>query len=264
MTSPPTATLWSMNQSPASSRAIMPSVPLVFVRSTSQKGSGWVVNDTSIVTNEHVVHGGQATDIFCLFPDGRKVAVSRIVAADALVDLAVLELAAPVNAPPIPVSLTSPQIGAQICAWGFPLAYDGPAPLLTVGYVAGIEALTPLGSSQLRRRLVLNAALNPGNSGGPVMCWGQTSLVAVSVSKHAPIDPFLLSAISALASNRTGVVFNATDAAGNQLRFVESQLVADVLTYFRSMTQVVIGEAIPADDIVKFLAAHNVVHTTAV
>jgi hypothetical protein len=50
--------------------------------------------------------------------------------------------------------------------------------------------------------------------------------------------------------SKSGVVFTATDGQGKTRNFVESQLVADVLKYFRSMTRVVIGEAIPANDVI--------------
>jgi S1-C subfamily serine protease len=129
---------------------------------------------------------------------------------------------------------------------------------MTVGYVAGFEARTVVLGAAPQQRLVLNAALNPGNSGGPVFAWQESSVRGIAVSKHAPISPFLQSAIDALASNQTGVVFTGTDAQGNPINFVESQLVADILKYFRSMTQVVIGEAIPIADIASFLSSNSI------
>lgn len=41
-------------------------------------------------------------------------------------------------------------------------------------------------------------------------------------------------------------------------QFVESQVVAEILQYFRNMTQVVIGEAIAAEDVIAFLDRHGV------
>jgi hypothetical protein len=129
---------------------------------------------------------------------------------------------------------------------------------MIVGYIAGFEARTLRAGAASQQRLVLNAAVNPGNSGGPVLQWGESSVRGVVVSKHAPITPFLQSAIDALAGNQSGVVFTATDSQGNTHTFVESQLVADVLKYFRSMTQAVIGEAIPATDLISFLSSSKV------
>jgi len=106
--------------------------------------------------------------------------------------------------------------------------------------------------------LVLNAALNPGNSGGPVFAWGEQSVRGVAVTKHAPISQYLQSAIDALKNNSSGIVFTATDGQGNTTTFVESQIVARILQYFRDMTQVVIGEAIAAEDVIAFLDKNSV------
>jgi hypothetical protein len=58
-----------------------------------------------------------------------------------------------------------------------------------------------------------------------------------------------------MANNKSGVVYTGTDATGKPLQMVESQLVADILTYFRDLTQVMIGEAISAETISSFLKA---------
>lgn len=92
--------------------------------------------------------------------------------------------------------------------------------------------------------------------------WQEASVRAVAVSKHAPITAFLPNAINALANNDSGIVFEVTDSQGNKITFVESQLVADILKYFRSMTQVVIGEAIPISDVAAFLTATGISWTS--
>ena len=95
------------------------------------------------------------------------------------------------------------------------------------------------------------------------MAWAESTVRGVAVSKHAPISRSLQSAIDALANNTSGIVFTATDGQGNTKTFVESQLVADILKYFRSMTQVVIGEAITAHDVAAFLSANKLSWTPA-
>jgi S1-C subfamily serine protease len=149
---------------------------------------------------------------------------------------------------PLPIDVSPLAIGTEVAVWGHPLGYNGPAPLLTAGYLAGFND-----HGTGFRRLVINAAINPGNSGGPIVAMGMGSVRGVAVSKHAPIHQSLLSAIEALRANTSGIVFHATDAAGKSVAFVESQLVAELLMHFRDMTQVVIGEAIEAADVVRFL-----------
>lgn len=259
----PIATQWLHGSAPLFAKHAIDGVGMVVVQSKGSKGTGWLVAERLLVTNEHVIRGGTPGTILVHFPDGNAQSVSRIAAVDASLDLAVIELTASPGLTPLKIATTPLALGTQIYTLGFPLAYDGPAPLLTVGYVAGFEARTLTAGAAPQQRLVLNAALNPGNSGGPVLEWQQSSMRGVAVTKHAPISSFLQSAIDALANNQSGVTFSATDPQGKTHTFVESQLVADVLKYFRSMTQVVIGEAIPAVDVASFLTANGVSWTSA-
>ncbi|MBI4528106.1 MAG: trypsin-like peptidase domain-containing protein [Deltaproteobacteria bacterium] len=254
----PVATQWLHGAAPPYAQQPIDAVAMIVVQPTGSKGTGWLVADRMLVTNEHVIRGGAPASIVARFPDGSAHGVLKIVAVDASTDLAVLELQSPPGVGSLKIDAAPVSVGTQIYALGFPLAYNGPAPLMIVGYIAGFEARTLTAGAAPQQRLVLNAALNPGNSGGPVLRWGESSVRGVVVSKHAPITPFLQSAIDALAGNQSGVVFTATDGQGKTHTFVESQLVADVLKYFRSMTQVVIGEAIPASDLISFLSSNKV------
>ena len=107
--------------------------------------------------------------------------------------------------------------------------------------------------TKILKRLVVNGAFNPGNSGGPLFRSNDNKVIGIVVSKHAPITRFHESALKALAENQTGVVFTATDERGNKKTFVESQIVADLLFYFRKLTQVMIGEAISVSELKNFL-----------
>jgi S1-C subfamily serine protease len=258
MSNVPVATQWFHSASPPFVQQPIDAVAMVVVQSTGSKGTGWLVADRFLITNEHVIRNGTPGTILARFPDGSIHTVIRIAAQDSLLDLAVLELQQPAPATPLRLDMTSLTIGVQIYALGYPLAYNGPAPLMTVGYVAGFEARAVAVGAAPQQRLVLNAALNPGNSGGPVFAWQESSVRGIAVSKHAPISPYLQSAIDVLASNQNGLIFTGTDAQGNPISFAESQLVADILKYFRSMTQVVIGEAIPIADVASFLSSNSI------
>jgi S1-C subfamily serine protease len=253
----PIATQWTLNATAALPSQVVLSVVLVVTTSTGQKGTGWLVSDRHVVTNEHVVHGGAAGTVRVQFSDAAVLNAQSIV-VDALTDIAVITLDRVVSYTPLRVDRTIPDIGTRICAWGHPLGYNGPAPILSVGYVAGFNAHQPQGLPSPQRRLVLNAALNPGNSGGPIFAWGEQTVRGVAVTKHAPITQFLQSAIDALRNNSSGIVFTTTDGQGNTQQLVESQVVAEVLQYFRGMTQVVIGEAIAAEDVIAFLDKNRV------
>ena len=254
-------------QSTLSSGSTLPtqvilSVVIVFCNPTGQKGTGWLVSGRHIVTNEHVVRGGTSGNVVVQFSDGTVHQVTKII-CDPYTDLAVLELVVPVTYAPLRIEAKTLDIADKVYAWGHPLGYSGPSPILTVGYLAGFNGHLIQGMQNPQLRLVLNAALNPGNSGGPVFKWGELAVRGVAVTKHAPITPYLQSAIAALKNNNSGVVFTATNSQGGTTNFAESQIVADILQYFRDMTQVVIGEAIIANDLIAFLNANQIPWTAA-
>lgn len=238
--------------------SVIPSIFLIINRATSQKGTGWLVSNKHIVTNEHVIRGfTNPTNIIAVLPNGTQFIPTKIV-FDNLTDIGALEFQNSFIEAPLQICKENLDIGTQIYAWGHPLGYSGPAPILSVGYLAGRNLWKPQGLSSPQFRLILNAALNPGNSGGPIFPWGEKSVCGIAVTKHAPINQFLLQAIQALSKNTSGVMFTYTDGAGNEKSFVESQIVAEVLSYFRSMTQVMIGEAIMPIDITTFLDSYDI------
>lgn len=251
----PIATEWLLDAVGDPGRAAVDSVFMVFNPRASKKGTGFLLETGYLVTNEHVVRGCTAQELQIISNKSTRH-VPRNLLVDQGRDLAVMQIDL---AGGLAIGDVVPEVGVQVSTWGYPLGYNGPAPLLAVGHLAGFEASTPEGSTkQAVRRLVVNAAFNGGNSSGPLFVAGDANVIGVVVSKHAPIPSFLTSAIQALASNQSGVVFTATDEAGGTRQFVESQVVAEVLQYFRDMTQVVIGEAIAASELIDFLNENNI------
>ena len=130
--------------------------------------------------------------------------------------------------------------------------------MLSIGHISGFKDHKETQDSNIVKHIVVNGAFNPGNSGGPLLISGSNKVIGVVVSKHTPITPFLYSAIQALANNKSGVVFTSKDDKGNTKQFVESQIVAELLKYFRELTQVMIGEAIDRSELIEFLKENNI------
>ena len=257
MTQLPISTQWLINSTGQIDTNLALSVVLIFSPRTGSKGTGWLCSNQHVVTNEHVVNNASSSEIVIIFPDGKQLQpVSKIEDSD--VDLAVLTLPNPVPENPLKIKIDNVDVGSKICAWGHPLGYNGPSPILSVGYVAGYSQHVSTSASAMYRRVVLNAALNPGNSGGPILVWGEDSVCGVAVTKHAPISQPLQARINALADNKSGLQFSGHDAQGVPINFSESQIVADVLKYFQNMTQVVLGEAISSNDVVCFLNSNSI------
>ena len=159
--------------SPQVYRSILPS--LVVVETDESRsgdgigiGSGVVVNrDAEVLTALHVVEG--AREIHVAYSDGTKAA-AIVANTDEERDIAVLR---PVAMPSLvlPATLGSAsalRVGDEIYAVGHPLGLVGS---MSAGIVSGVgRDFRPSGREQSLRGLIqFDAAVNPGNSGGPLL-----------------------------------------------------------------------------------------------
>ena len=248
----PISTKWLLDSVGDTGRAAVDAVYVIICPQTKSKGTGFLLKSGVIVTNYHVVENCMAGDVIAISNRGQQHRFSQL-AVDQDRDLALLE---PKDSLAGGLGVRSDfdvNIGSQVYTWGYPLGYDGPAPVLTMGHLSGFvfRQTPPV------KHFVVNAAFNPGNSGGPLIVAGEDRVIGVVVSKHAPISPWLVSIINALQNQQSGITYTATDPQGHQQQFTEAQLVAEVLLYFRQMTQVVLGEAIAGEELIVFLKANG-------
>lgn len=137
-----------------------------FVSAFSQ-GSGFVIDSAGhIVTNAHVVQGGDQIEVS--FSDGT-ILEARLVGTDLNSDLAVVQVEnLPAASLPLPLGdINQVQVGQTVVAIGNPFGLDG---TLTRGIVSAIgrtiPALTPF---SIPKAIQTDAPINPGNSGGPLL-----------------------------------------------------------------------------------------------
>ncbi|NMM84982.1 peptidase S1 [Rhodococcus sp. SRB_17] len=131
-------------------------------------GTGVVIVDKGIIlTNLHVVLG--ADRIVVTFHDGLETAAS-ITGAQPENDLAVLQAhKVPDDLAAAPLRSTQDlRPGDHVVAVGFPF---GIGPSTSAGVVSGLqrEFTSPEGNRQLSNLIQFDAAVNPGNSGGPLV-----------------------------------------------------------------------------------------------
>jgi len=133
-------------------------------------GTGVVLSsDGYLVTNAHVVDGARQINI--LFTDGRTL-VAELMGKDALSDLAVLQVAATDLIPAEFGDSASLRVGDSVAAIGDPLGIELRGSL-TNGIVSAINRDISTGGRTMTL-IQTNAALNSGNSGGPLLnCYGQ-------------------------------------------------------------------------------------------
>lgn len=141
-------------------------------------GSGFVYKDDYIVTNNHVVAPGDSaqSEINVVFHDGASVE-AKIVGRDPITDIAVLKLSTkPEGLTPLPIGDSNGlKVGEPVMALGNPL---GLADTVTTGIVSALNrpvATQQKGSSgeadisTITNAIQVDAAVNPGNSGGPLI-----------------------------------------------------------------------------------------------
>lgn len=246
----PISTQWLIDASDTSNVGVINSVYLIFCQKTQSKGTGFLIIQGFVVTNWHVIRDCSASEIIAISSSGKKIEFSEL-KYDENKDLAVLTPKVKLEGG-LELDNSTIKTETKVITWGHPLAYNGPSPVLSVGYVAGFRDHKKDLTSQIVKRYIVNGAFNPGNSGGPLLTDGDKKVIGIVVAKHAPISNFLKSAIEALSKNASGVVFTYTEN-GIVKNFVESQVVAMLLEDQRKMTQVMLGEAILSSELISFL-----------
>ena len=145
-------------------------------------GTGFVIDGDRILTNAHVVEF--ASQIFVQPPNSADKLRAEVVGISQGIDLAVIELRKEKDRErfhakhkPLPLRDELPAIGSTVQAVGYPLG--GEQLSITEGVVSRIE-YTGYYQNTAGLRIQVDAALNPGNSGGPVVMNGQVIGVVFS------------------------------------------------------------------------------------
>ena len=129
------------------------------VRSAVGHGSGFVVSNGLLLTNEHVVGGARRVRL--IFGDGAEID-AEVLAVNKIRDVALVHFASSFVRPLLPIRTSEAKIGENVYSFGAPLSeeYSG---TLRKGIVSAHRELRGLNYIQS------DVAINPGNSGGPLI-----------------------------------------------------------------------------------------------
>lgn len=140
---------------------------VVLVEHRQGLGSGFLIDaEGHILTNEHVVDG--ATRVTVTYSDGT-TQDAKVLAEDPIIDLAVLDAGPPpASAKPLPLGQSRDlDVGDPVVAIGNPLGYERTA---TTGIVSAVKRqICSPNQSAIANAIQTDAAINQGNSGGPLI-----------------------------------------------------------------------------------------------
>lgn len=133
-------------------------------RPSRSVGSGFIVNAKGyILTNEHVVEG--SSRIIVGLQSGERYR-GRVIGIDEETDVAVVKIDAPRDLPTVTLGDSNlAQVGDWVLAIGSPFGLDQ---TVTAGIISKKERETPY-FTNFQRFLQTDAAINRGNSGGPLV-----------------------------------------------------------------------------------------------
>jgi len=148
---------------------------------TRALGSGFLISaDGRILTNNHVISGSSKIEV--RFSDGSRY-TAKVLVADRADDLAVVQIDPKKKLPFLKLGDSDGlQVGQKVLAIGNPFGFSG---TLTTGVVSSLGREIRNENSTLEGLIQTDAAINEGNSGGPLLD-SQGNVIGINTAILAP------------------------------------------------------------------------------
>ena len=142
--------------------------PKVRKRRYAGTGSGVIIDPQGyVLTNAHVVAGADEITIRLNAKNGKKTYKGRVTGTDDRLDLALIKIEGPGPFPSVPMADSNQvQVGDWAIAIGSPFELEQ---TLTVGVISALRQSLPIEGRVYRNLIQTDAAINRGNSGGPLL-----------------------------------------------------------------------------------------------
>ena len=148
---------------------------------TRALGSGFLISaDGRILTNNHVISGSSKIEV--RFSDGSRY-TAKVLVSDRADDLAVVQIDPKKKLPFLKLGDSDGlQVGQKVLAIGNPFGFSG---TLTTGIVSSLGREIRNENSTLEGLIQTDAAINEGNSGGPLLD-SQGNVIGINTAILAP------------------------------------------------------------------------------
>lgn len=211
-------------------------------------GSGVVIAGPRILTNAHVVM--HASEVFVQLSQGGDQHTAKVTAIAPGIDLAIVELVDPSGLDGIaPLSLATelPQPKSHISVYGYPKGGDDLS--VTDGIVSRIE-FTNYNFGAWGTRVQVDAALNPGNSGGPAIQDGKIAGLVFSKIQEADNIGYLIppEEIESFLKDAADGKYDGNPLMFDSYQTAENDALRAFLDMPKEMTGIVIAEPYQDDD----------------
>jgi serine protease Do len=135
---------------------------------TAGEGTGIVIDDEGhVLTNYHVISGAEAVSVYG--EDGRERS-ARVIFGDPAADIAILEVEDTEDLVPLVFGDSGAmEVGDPVIAMGNALGLDETSPTVSVGIVSALGRTIETDQAVLEDLIQTDAAINAGNSGGPLL-----------------------------------------------------------------------------------------------
>ena len=228
-------------------------------------GSGVVIEGNRILTNAHVVR--YASQLFVQLKKGGDKLPAKAIAVAPRIDLALVELEDPNGLDgidPLPLSDDIPAVKSTVNVYGYPMGGDDIS--VTEGIVSRIEHTSYYYDGE-GLRIQIDAALNPGNSGGPAIKDGKVVGLVFSGIQKAENIGYIIPAeeIEVFLSDFADGTFDGKPRMFQEFATLENSALRDFLKVPKNESGVVLGkpyleENYPLQrwDVITHIGSHNI------